>query len=173
MTNIILITGCPGSGKSTIGRTIAEQFSLGIHLQVDVIRESIVKGFQAPGEWTPEGIRQFALAREVATQWAHIYRDDGYHVVIDDVCIPEAFTEHYAGLVTQPKVTRVLLNPNRDALVERITKRGGPFMDFFLNVAIPDVQGIIQVMPKAGWIIIDSSNLSIEQTTQAVMERLQ
>jgi predicted kinase len=172
MTNIILITGCPGSGKSTIGRALAEQFSHSIHIQVDSIRESIIKGFQAPGEWTPQGLRQFELARKVAIHWARVYQDDGYNVVIDDVCIPEAFTKHYAGLTTQPNVTRVLLNPNRDTLAQRITKRGGPYTEFFLTVAIPDVQGMIEVMPKEGWIIIDSSNLTIEETTRAVMQQL-
>jgi chloramphenicol 3-O-phosphotransferase len=174
MTKIILITGCPGSGKSTIGRLLAETFASCIHLQVDAIRESIVSGFALPApvnEWSFEETHQFKLARKVAIVWANTYAHEGINVVIDDVCIPEGFIQDYAELNKQSNVDKVLLNPKHDVLTERIIQRGGPYAEFFVeNIAY--VQGLIDSMPKEGWVIIDSSSLNSEQTTQAIVEQL-
>jgi predicted kinase len=172
MSKIILITGCPGCGKSTIGQALAKQFPSGVHLRVDAIRESMVSGFAPPGEWTPEAKQQFRLAREVGTYWARTYVAEGIDVVIDDVCIPELFTEHYAALFAQPNVHRVLLNPSREVLAERITQRGGPYAEFFVQRGIPYVSGLIEAMPKQGWIVVDSSAQTIEQTLHTVMNSL-
>ena len=60
MNNIILITGMAGSGKSTVGRLVAEHFSKSFLLQVDDLREMMVKGMATPGhEWTEEIHNQF------------------------------------------------------------------------------------------------------------------
>lgn len=152
---------------------MAEKFSSGVHLQVDTIRESMVSGFASPGEFNSEAIQQFRLARKVAKDWAITYADESISVVIDDVCIPESFTQHYSELGDHPNVTRVLLNPSRDVLIERITQRGGPFVEFFVNQGVDVVLGLIDAMPKQGWLVVDSSNLSIEQTLRAITEHLE
>lgn len=172
MTKIILMTGCPGSGKSTIGHALAEKFTRCVHLQVDTIRESMVSGFAPPGEFTPEAIQQFKLARQVAIEWATIYANADINVIIDDVCIPESFTQHYAALDEHPNFAKVLLNPSRDALIERVTERGGPFAEFFIQEGLDYVLGMIEGIPKDGWLSVDSSNLSIDQTTQTIMKQL-
>ena len=171
MTQIILLTGCSGSGKSTLAHAIAAQLPSCVHLRVDAIRESMVSGFAPPGEWTPEGIQQFRLARDVAIYWARLYAAEGIAVVIDDVCVPELFIEHYVALFEQLNVHRVLLNPSAAALTERITRRGGPYAEFFVTQAIPYVSGLIAAMPKDGWIVLDTSDWSIEQTVAAVLQR--
>ena len=151
---------------------MAERFSSSVHIKVDDIRESMVSGFAPPGEWTPEGVRQFKLARDVAIHWAQTYAAEGSSVVIDDVCIPESFTEHYQTLFGDPEVYRVLLNPGSDALTRRVRERGGPYADFFVEKGIPYVTGLIEAMPKQGWTILDSSDWTVEQTVDEVMAKL-
>ena len=63
---IVLLTGPPGGGKSTVGRLVAEAFERSVHIEADVVRESIVGRFVAPPSgkmFGEEGVRQFALQR--------------------------------------------------------------------------------------------------------------
>lgn len=102
---------------------------------------------------------------------ANLYADQGVDVVLDDFCWPPNFPEHYAPLFENPAVHRVLLLPNQSALVERITKRGGPFADVFVkNIAY--VYSYLEAMPKEGWIVLDSSDWTIEQMVHEVLARI-
>ena len=74
MNRIVLITGMSGSGKSTVGRSVAEHFSKSMHIRVDQIREMMVKGMDVPGEngFTEATYQQFQWARFTAIIW-HSY----------------------------------------------------------------------------------------------------
>ena len=83
---IVLITGAPGSGKSTIARLLTQHFSKSLHLQVDQLREMMVNGIELPGgSWTDEATKQFHWARNTAIFMAQSYANQGVDVVIDDV----------------------------------------------------------------------------------------
>ena len=172
MASILFITGYPGSGKSTVGRKLAESFDRCVHLQVDAIRESMVSGFAEPGEFTENVQLQFRLAREVATFWANSYAANGIHVVLDDVCIPETFTEHYGKLFAQANVHQILLNPNEKILKNRILQRGGPYAEFFVKEGLPYITQLLGAMPKENWSVIDSSDQTAEETTLQILQLL-
>ena len=57
MNNIIFITGMAGSGKSTVGRLVARHFPKCLFIQVDELREKMVKGYARPegGVFTEDG----------------------------------------------------------------------------------------------------------------------
>jgi predicted kinase len=172
LNNIVLITGMSGSGKSSVGRLVAEHFPKSLHLQVDKLREMMVNGFIGPGaEWTEEVILQFQQARSTAIYMAHLYASQGVDVVIDDVCVPPNFAEQYAALYEIPAAHRVLLYPTAPALIERIKKRAGPWDHILVNY-IPEVYGYLEPMPKDGWIVLDSGEWTIEQTVHQVLSRI-
>ena len=172
MNNIVLITGMAGSGKSTIGHLVAEHFSKSIHIQVDQLREMMVKGLVTPGnEWTEETYQQFQWARSTAIYMAQLYASQGVDVVIDDVCIPPNFAEQYASLFEIPAAHRVLLFPKAPALIERIKKRAGPW-DHILVREVPKIYSYLEPMPKDGWIVLDSGEWTIEQTVHEVLSNI-
>ena len=173
MNNIILITGMAGSGKSTVGRLVAEHFPKSLFIQVDELREKMVKGFATPegGIFTEEHIQQFQMARSTAIHMAHLYANQGVDVVIDDVCVPPNFIEQYAALFEIPEVHRVLLYPNAPALIERIKQRGGPWDHVLINY-VPEIYSYLDPMPKDGWIVLDSGEWTIEQTVNEVLSNI-
>ncbi len=175
MNNIIFITGMSGSGKSTISRGVAEHFPQAMHLDVDKLRGMMVTGLARPGSRpdivTEEWIKQLQLARATATYMANLYAGQGIDVVIDDFCWPPNFPEYYAALFENPAVHRVLLLPTQSALAERIIKRGGTFADVFVKNT-PYVYSYLEPMPKEGWIVLDSSDWTVEQTVQEVLTRI-
>ena len=66
----------------------------------------------------------------------------------------------------------MLLKPTRQALVERIRDRAGP-IDQLLEGFIPLVYDGLELMPKQGWIVLDSSEWSIEYTVEQVLLAMQ
>ena len=81
-----LISGTPGSGKTTAARSLMQRFPFGLHLPVDELREWVVSGISQPvPEFTEETGRQFRLARGAVAQVAALYADAGFAVAIDDV----------------------------------------------------------------------------------------
>ncbi len=172
MNNIILITGMAGSGKSTVGRLVAEHFSKSLLIQVDDLREMMVKGMATPGhEWTEEIHHQFQWARSTAIYMSQLYASQGVDVVIDDVCVPENFVEQYAALFEIPGVYRVLLYPTAPALIERIKQRGGPWDHILVN-EVPRIYSYLDPMPKDGWIVLDSGEWTVEQTVHEVLSAI-
>ena len=172
MNNIVLITGMAGSGKSTVGRLVAEHFSKSLLLQVDQLRGMMVKGMDVPGNgFTEETYQQFQWARSTAIYMAGLYASQDVDVVIDDVCVPPNFVEQYAALFKIPGVHRVLLYPSAPALIERIKKRAGPW-DHILVDEIPMIYSYLERMPKDGWIVLDSGEWTIEQTVHEVLANI-
>lgn len=86
---LFLITGVPGSGKSSVAKALMQRFPFGIHLPVDDLRERVVSGIAHPvPHWTTETSRQFLLARKAAIATARLYADEDFAVALDDVVFP-------------------------------------------------------------------------------------
>jgi hypothetical protein len=138
---------------------------------VDELREKMVKGYARPedGVFTEEVIQQFQMARSTAIYMAQLYARQGVDVVIDDVCVPSNFVEQYAALFEIPEVKRILLYPKAEIVIERIKQRGGPFEHI---PYVPVIYSFLDAMPKDGWIVLDSSEWTIEQTVEAVLSNI-
>jgi deoxyadenosine/deoxycytidine kinase len=171
MSNIIFITGMAGAGKSTVGRQVARHFPKCLFIQVDELREKMVKGYAIPqdGVFTEEVIQQFQMARSTAIYMTRLYAAQGVDVVIDDVCVPPNFVEHYAALFEIPEARRVLLYPRATIVIERIKQRGGP-MEHIKYV--PVIYNQLDTMSKAGWIVLDSSEWTVEQTVKELLSQI-
>lgn len=171
MNKIIFITGMAGAGKSTVGHLVAGHFPKSIFIQVDELREKMVMGYAIPeaGVFTEEVMQQFQMARSTATYMARLYASQGVDVVIDDVCVPSNFVEQYAALFEIPEVKRVLLYPKAEIVIERIKQRGGPLEHI---PYVPVIYTFLDSMPKDGWIVLDSSEWTIEQTVNEVLSKI-
>jgi hypothetical protein len=149
---------------------VAERFSPSAHLRVDDLREIMVNGFAAPGEWTSAAEQQFRRARLVATQIARLHVADGVTLLIDDVCVPRHFEDHYRELFTDPTTRRVMLNPSMSALEERVLARGGPWDEALLTSgAIAWCYEGLQGRAFDGRVVIDSSRQVAEETVESVL----
>ena len=122
---IYLLTGCPGSGKSSTALALMRRYERGVRLSVDDFREMVVSGIANPlPDWTEETSRQFKLARRCAGWMARQYAEAGFAVAMEDVGSPdemESLLEPVAGLA----VVKVLLHPAAEVCVRRARTRTG------------------------------------------------
>jgi chloramphenicol 3-O-phosphotransferase len=170
MSDIFLVTGAPAAGKSTIARAIAAKAPKSIHIQVDLLREMVVSGVELPDRpWSDETTRQFRLARSSAIHMARLYADAGFTVIIDDVCVPEHFADDYACLANGNPIYKVLLYPSQDATLDRLTKRGERFIEELSN-AMPWLYSCMENVSKSDWIVLDSTNWTIDETINQLLE---
>jgi dephospho-CoA kinase len=82
--SIVVLTGGPGAGKSTIARAVAPLRRRCAVIEVDDVRQMLVQPHAAPWE-DAEGLRQQKLGASNAARLAIGFADDGEDVVITDV----------------------------------------------------------------------------------------
>ncbi len=174
-TPIVLLTGPPGGGKSTVGRLVAEAFERSVHIEADVVRESIVGGFihPSPDMFGDEGVEQFALQREIVVQWALRKAEAGYVPVIDDAPIPPSghFEQQYAPLLALPSTRPIILRADGDVVRARIRARSGPF-DEILVTAVDRALGFLDDLDQERWHTVDSTDLSVDDSAAAILTHL-
>lgn len=173
---IFLLSGTPGSGKTSVAQALLQRFPLGLHLPVDDFREFVVSGRASVFDWTEETTQQFALARGAAVGVARIYSEAGFAVAIDDVVFPaeaQLFIEPF-----QAKVYKILLIPQLDTVLKRNAERTNKFFDTAV------LAGTIRKLHKmfseqerdfraAGWLVLDSSEETLTETVTRILRSTQ
>jgi adenylate kinase family enzyme len=121
---IVIITGPPGAGKTTVSRLVADRFDKAVCLESDWFWTTIVKGFVPP--WKPEAESQNRVIVRSFAATAAAMADGGYAVVLDGIIGPwnldVAAAEFDARHV---KAHYLVLRPTRDITLSRATSRTG------------------------------------------------
>ena len=113
----VFISGPPGGGKSTVARLVAAKFARSVYIDADVIRESIVGGFETPTHPVSAGfVQQTVLQRDIVIEWAERMARAGYVPILDDAPIPgpDEFARQYRHFWADPRTSLVMLRPDAD-----------------------------------------------------------
>lgn len=175
-SEIFIITGTPGSGKSIVAKHLLQRYEFGIHIPIDDLREWVVSGIAHPlPTWTEETTRQFDLGFRATANVASLYADAGFTVAIDQVIYPEDAKKYLAKKFSGHKVYKIFLKPEVDIALKRNAQRTNK--EFEPSVLHEPIKGIYKSLAEAiekekDWIIIDSSNLSLEKTVDEILRRI-
>lgn len=169
---IFILTGTPGAGKSSVSKTLMQQYKFGIHIPMDDLREWVVSGIAHPvPQWTEETTRQFQIAREAAAQVAKRYLEGDFAVAIDDVISPQATAEIFERTLAPKKVYKVLLRPSLEVTLQRNKYRTNKTFD---TGVLDDVirtlyqeQWVSDYMDQ-GWLVLDSSEEDVAATVRRI-----
>lgn len=166
---LIIITGPPGAGKSTVSAQVARTFDRGVHLHTDDFFGAIVSGAIAPHE--PVADRQNQVVLTVIADAAFAYCDGGFTTVLDGIVGPWMLHHIAARGARSPLVPvhYLVLRPDRPTTVARAQGRTG---DDALTEAGP-ITAMWDQFAELGDLerhVIDNSGHTVPQTVQAVLE---
>ena len=160
---VLVISGPPGAGKSTVARAVAHRLAQAVLVSGDDVLACVVSGFVPP--WDPASDRQNLSALAATAATAREFAAGGFPVVVDAVLGPwhlDTFTD----ALGQP-FAYVVLRPSKTVTLDRATGRGsgaltevGPveFMwDKFADLAEHEDH------------VIDTSSLDESATVDAVL----
>ena len=171
---LFLIIGPPAVGKSTTSKALAARFDKSIHIPVDDIRNMVVSGLVLPSvDWSAELAQQITLARESVIQIALHYQKAGYAVVIDDFFDPNRLRE-YRTLLSTPHTHNFVLFPKQETAHARNFQRTGDdpgreYIDQGIRAVYQQLNLVIGNLREEGWIVLDTTELSIEETLREIL----
>lgn len=164
---VVVVSGPPGAGKSTVATELAGRCARGVLLRGDDMWSAIRSGFVEP--WLPEAAHQNEVIIGAMAAACARFADGGYTVILDAVVGPWYLEQLLDGLrPAGVPVHFVVLRPDEETAVERATGRE----DHSFTDPEP-VRQMYREFTRLGALeshVIDSSSLEAEQVAAAVRE---
>ena len=120
---IIVITGSPGTGKTTVSKIVAKESSMekSVHMHTDDFYHYLSKGAIPPH--LPEANKQNLIVIEAFLEAAKRYVRGGYDVIVDGI-IGSWFLEPWLNIVKEGyEIHYIVLRADRDETMKRAVGR--------------------------------------------------
>jgi predicted ABC-type ATPase len=119
---LLIVTGPPGAGKSTVGRLVSAGFPNSVLVQGDAFFAFVDRGAVAP--WQPGSEAQNDVVIEAAALAAGRFARGDYVVVYDGVVGPW-YLDRFVATAAAPSAHYAVLLPDEQTCVERVATRVG------------------------------------------------
>ncbi|MHB8375991.1 MAG: AAA family ATPase [Dehalococcoidia bacterium] len=166
MSQVVIVSGPPGSGKSSVCESLCARYDRTVHLETDQLFGAIRMGFIKP--WLPASDRQNRMVTRAAARAAAAYAQELYAVFIDAVAGPHLLPVYLEELAeTGVAVHFALLVPSLE-----VTLRRGLEREPALRVPGPRLRALWQQFNGYGAFAgctIDNSAMTPDQAADAVM----
>lgn len=163
-----LVTGVPGSGKTSVCAALAKRYVAGLHLEADVVDEL---GLHLHGE-VDRPVQRLVFRRGAALMAAE-FAMSGIAVVIDDTLETDEERRAYTDRLEDVRLVH-LLPPLEVALARNAGRTNKPEGDApMLDAIARRLYARMKAAhtPAGGWFVLDSSGLDAGGTVDALLER--
>lgn len=166
---ICLITGPSGVGKSSVAKALAKKFERSVVINVDYIRKMVTGGYIRPWPYNEEVKIQTSLGSQNACILANNFLNSGFNIIIDDV-IGTTLFKQYSDFFSNKFFRVFLLLPTLESLLNRFDQREN---DEELRKRTQELYKEFNKQKDVlNWQIIDSSNQTLEETTNQIFIEL-
>lgn len=166
---VIVVSGIPAAGKSTVAQALAERLPRSAHVRGDAFRRMIVNGqVHMTADPPPEAVAQLRLRHRLAAASADAYAGAGFTAVLQDVLLGEHLTETISMIKTRPLAV-VVLAPAPETVARREHHR--PKTAYGTDWQPTDLDRVLRDdTPRTGlW--LDTSHLTVDQTVEQILRR--
>jgi adenylate kinase family enzyme len=166
VTDVFLIAGIPGSGKTTVARLLSRRFPRGAHIEADEIQNLITSGGLHPQEEPAgEALRQYRLRTTNVALLADSFARASIVPVIDDTVVERSRVAAYLSDLQARPLRLVLLAPPKEVALDRDRMRGykqvGHIWGYLDEVMRNEMEGL------GVW--LDNSTLTPEETVDEIL----
>jgi hypothetical protein len=118
--SLLVVSGPPGAGKSTVARILANRAARSVLVEGDAFFGFLVNGAIEP--WLAESREQNEVVTRVAASAAGLFASSGYWTVYDGVVGPWSLPA-FSNATGLDRMDYVILLPSVDHCVERVATR--------------------------------------------------
>lgn len=170
MARVLLLTGPPGSGKTSTARSIAAAARLGAHIESDEFFHSIIGGHVDP--WLPESHDQNVVVMQAVAAAASSYADGGYTTIIDGIISPKWFMEPLKQALASHghSTAYAILRPTLATCIARTAARSSPQLSN--PKVIAQLYADFIDLGELERHVIETEGLALEQVATAITDRV-
>jgi chloramphenicol 3-O-phosphotransferase len=165
---LLVLSGPPGSGKTTIARALAESAERPtVHLATDLFYVAIRQGFVPP--FLPAAAKQNAVVLDVIVDAMLGYAQGGYDVIVDGIVGPWSLPQFVSGAARAGRgLSFVVLRPSFEEAFARAIAREG--QELKASGPIRGLYGAFAALGALERHAIDTSGETVEATTLRVRD---
>ena len=169
---IIIITGAPGTGKTTTATKIAKESSLSksVHMHTDDFYHSLSKGAIPPH--LPESNSQNLVVIESFLAATKVFAENGYDVIVDGVIGPW-FIQPWIKMAQQGyEIHYIILRASKEETLKRAIQRSK--LDKNKNTELVETMwDQFNHLEKYESHVINTTELSLEQTVDRIKSEIE